>query len=79
MEQEEYRKSILEYEGIRDAIECAREDAAKENFEQGLKQGRAEGEVRAKLAMAKSMLEKKIDIDLIISITGLTAEEIMEN
>ena len=39
MEQEEYKKSLLEYEGIRDAIECAREDAAKENFEQGLQQG----------------------------------------
>ena len=82
MEQEEYRKSLLEYEGIRDAIECAREDAAKENFEQGLQQGRAEGKAEGraeeKLAMAKSMLEKNIDIDLIISITGLTAEEIME-
>ena len=69
----------MEYEGIRDAIECAREDAAKENFEQGLRQGRAEGEVKAKLALAKSMLEKKIDIDLIISITGLTAEEILQS
>lgn len=99
MEQEEYRKSLLEYEGIRDAIECAREDAAKENLEQGLQQGREEGEAKgraeglteglaegeakgraeAKLAMAKSMLEKGIDIESIISITGLTVEEIIAN
>lgn len=89
MEQEEYRKSLLEYEGIRDAIECAREDAAKENFEcgmqQGLQQGRVEGrvegreegETKAKLSIAKSMLEKGFDIDTIISITGLTEEEIL--
>lgn len=31
MEQAEYRKSLLEREDIRDAIECAREDVAKEN------------------------------------------------
>lgn len=43
MEQEEYKKSLLEYEGIKDAIACAREDAAKENFEQGLEQGLRRG------------------------------------
>ena len=104
MEQEEYKKSLLEYEGIRDAIECAREDAAKENFEQGLKQGlekgreqglekgreegfekgiakgrekgREEGEAKAKFAMAKSLLEQGVDIEIITKATGLTAEEI---
>ena len=41
--------------------------------------GKAEGRAEAKLAMAKSMLEKGIDVETIISITGLTAEEIMAN
>ena len=85
MEQEEYKKSLLEYEGIRDAIECAREDAARENFEQGLQQGRteglAEGEAKGraeeKLAMAKLFLEQGVDIEIITKTTGLTAEEVM--
>lgn len=85
MEQEEYKKSLLEYEGIRDAIECAREDAARENFEQGLQQGLQQGreegikdgESKAKLAMAKLLLEQGVDIEIITKTTGLTAEEVM--
>ena len=71
MEKEDYAKSILEYQEVKDTIEYEREYARNE--------GRAEGLAEAKLTMAKSMLGKGIEIETIISITGLTAEEIMSN
>ncbi|MCQ2284383.1 MAG: hypothetical protein MJZ57_05730 [Bacteroidales bacterium] len=67
MEKEDYAKSILEYQEVKDTIEFEREYA------------RAEGRAEEKLAIAKSMLEKEIDMNTIISITGLTAEETLEN
>ena len=68
MEKEDYAKSIFDYQDVKDTIEYERECARNE--------GRVEGEKKAKRAMAKSMLEKGIDMDTILSITGLTAEEI---
>ncbi|MCQ2270532.1 MAG: PD-(D/E)XK nuclease family transposase [Bacteroidales bacterium] len=84
MEKEEYTKSVLEYEDVQDALDYMRKTSLKEGFEkglaegkaEGLAEGKAEGKAEAKLAMAKSMLVKGIDLDTIISITGLTAEEI---
>ena len=75
MEKEDYAKSILEYQEVKDTIEFEREYAREE----GRAEGRAEGEAKAKLAMAKSMFEKGFDIDTIISITGLTAEYFVGN
>ncbi len=75
MEKEDYAKSILEYQEVKDTIEYEHEYARNEGRAEGL----AEGEAKAKLAMAKGMLEKGIDIETIISITGLAAEEIMSN
>ena len=39
-------------------------------------QGRAEGRSEGKIDVAKKMLEKNMDISLIIEVTGLTKEEI---
>ena len=42
----------------------------------GLAEGKAEGEKKANLKIAQKMLEKKMDINLIAELTGLTEEEI---
>ena len=42
----------------------------------GLAEGKAEGEKKANLKIAQKMLEKKMDINLIAELTGLTKEEI---
>lgn len=80
MEKEEYTKSVLEYEDVQDALNYMRRTSLEEGFEKGLAEGvskgKAEGEAETKLAMAKSMLENGIDLNTIISITALTAEEI---
>lgn len=43
---------------------------------EGKAKGKAEGEKKANLKIAQKMLEKKMDINLISELTGLTEEEI---
>ena len=42
----------------------------------GLAEGRAKGRVEERNELVKKMLEKKVDINLISELTGLTKEEI---
>lgn len=76
MEQEEYKQSLLDYEGVRDAVECAREDGREEGMEKGLELGREEGREDEKRSIAKKMLSLGVDMSTIRATTGLTEEEI---
>lgn len=80
MEQEEYKQSLLDYEGVRDAVECAREDGREEGMEKGLElgreEGREEGREDEKRSIAKKMLSLGVDMSTIRATTGLTEEEI---
>lgn len=44
--------------------------------EEGLAEGRAEGEVKANREIAKRMLEMELPLDVIVQATGLSSEEI---
>ena len=46
------------------------------NYEQGLEQGRTEGESAATLKLVHSMKANNIDVKLICDMTGLSPEEI---
>ena len=64
-----------EVQQLADAEDWARYDynsAMSEMMEKGLEAGRAEG----RNELVKKMLEKKMDINLISELTGLTKEEI---
>lgn len=80
MEQEEYKQSLLDYEGVRDAVECAREDGREEGMEKGLElgreEGREEGREDEKRSIAKKMLSLGVDMSTIKASTGLTEKEI---
>lgn len=76
MEKEDYAKSIFDYQDVKDTIEFERDRAREEGRAEGEARGRAEGETITKLAMAKGMLENGIDLNTIVSITGLSVEEI---
>ena len=52
------------------------DDGIEQGMEQGRKQGIEEGQNLGKIEMAKKMLEEKMDIEVIVKITGLTKEEI---
>jgi predicted transposase/invertase (TIGR01784 family) len=69
-EMKTYNKSVLEYSGIRDAIEFAKE----EFFEKGVKKG-----INMKnFEVAKKCLQKGMPIDFISEITGLTPEQVLK-
>ena len=50
--------------------------AKDEGIEEGMKEGRKEGERNKSLEIAKNMLKKGLEVELIESVTGLTKEEI---
>ena len=54
------------------------EDARREGIKEGIKEGIIEGEKRRNIEIAKKLLENKVDINIIVSSTGLTKEEIQE-
>ena len=75
-------QSLNENEEERDAAErryldlASLEYAKKYEYNLGKEEGREEGIKRNKIETAKKMLAEKIDIELIMKITGLTKEEI---
>lgn len=59
-------------EGLKQGIE----EGLKQGIEQGIEQGLEQGLQKGKEEIAKKMLEEKMQIEMIIKITGLTEEEI---
>lgn len=82
MEKTEYKKSIWEYEDVKSGVRRIREDAFLDGVDEGLAkgkaEGRAEGKAEEKLQIARSMLNKGLDISLITEITGLSEDEILK-
>ena len=80
-EMEEYRKSVLEYEDVQNAIECASKKSEARGEARGRKAGLAEGEARgkasAKRKMAFEMLKKGISLSLVSEISGLSEKEVL--
>ena len=67
-EMEEYKKSVLEYQDVQDAIECA--------CKRGETRGEARGDANAKRAIIAQMLENALSVPIIIKLTGLSEDEI---
>ena len=85
MEKEAYRKSVLDYEDVQDAVRYAQEEALKEGFEKGKEEGReegreeglAQGRYEEKKQIALTMMAEGFDLHVISNITNLSEEEIM--
>ena len=83
---EEYKKSVLEYEDVQEAVRYARELGIEQGREQGLEQGREEGrkqgilqgEINAKRLLARNMLAEGLEPATVAKISGLTEEELQE-
>ena len=69
MEKEEYKKSVMEYEDVQEAVRYAR----GQGLEQGLEQGRAV----EKRQLALNMLAEGLDPATVARISGLTEEELL--
>ena len=85
MEKKEYKKSVLEYADVQDAIRCAQQKSLKAGIEQGREEGRDQGieqgieqgrEVERR-HLAINMLAKGLAPSLIAEISGLTEEEVL--
>ena len=68
MEKQEYEKSILEYDDVKDAIEYNRKLSREE--------GREEGRMSALLQTAKNLLALGVPMSDVVKATGLTEEQI---
>ncbi len=66
-------------EGLEEGLAKGRAEGEAKGKAEGLAEGLAEGEAKAKLAMAKSLLEQGVNMEIIIKTTKLTAEEILMN
>ena len=52
------------------------EQGVQQGLEQGLERGLTEGEEKSKTEIARNMLAKGLDVDLIVSVTGLSSQEV---
>ena len=77
MEKEDYRKSVLDYEDVQDAVSYAQERGMAEGVELGRMEGLREGRQEERIKIARTMLDCKFDISTIAKLTGLTEEEII--
>ena len=73
MEKKEYKKSVLEYADVQDAIRCARQNS----LEEGIEQGREEGEINTRRLLVMNMLSEGIAPAMIARISGLTEDEVL--
>lgn len=81
MEKKEYKKSVLEYTDVQDAIRCAQENFLKlgieEGREEGREQGREQGRKEATKQLVRSLLDNGFDVPTIVKVTGLAEEAIL--
>jgi len=62
----EYRKSILKYQDVRDAVDLARYE------------GREEGMEKEKISVIQKCLQNNLPIELIVNLTGFSKEQILK-
>ena len=73
-EMEEYKKSVLEYQDVRDAVDYARE----EGFEEGIEKGREEGREEEKVTIIQKCIQMNLPIENIVFLTGFSREQIIK-
>ena len=72
MEKQEYEKSVLEYEDVKDAMDYHHRLGIEEGFRKGLEEGRAE----ALLNTARKLLVLGVPISDVAKATGLSEEQL---
>jgi predicted transposase/invertase (TIGR01784 family) len=72
-----YKRSVLEYADVRDAMACERKDALKEGILIGEKRGEELGAEKMRIEILKKLYKLNMSTDLITEVLGFTEEEIM--
>jgi predicted transposase/invertase (TIGR01784 family) len=84
MDKRNYVRNVLEFEDVKEMMECEREIAEQAGFErgmekgmeQGIEKGREEGREEALLQTAKNFLAKGISVDDVSEATGLSIDRV---
>lgn len=76
MEKKAYRKSILDYADVRDAVKVALQRGEERGYEQGVQQGIQQGR-EALFQTARNFLELGVSLADVAKATGLSEEEIL--
>ena len=77
MEKQEYEKSVLEYEDVKDAMDYHHRLGIEEGFQKGLEEGREEGR-EALLIAARKFLELGVSVTDVAAATGLSEQQVQE-
>ena len=64
--------------GLEKGLEQGLEQGLEKGLEQGLEQGLEKGEKRKAIEIAKNLLKKGLDTEMIADITGLEIKELMD-
>lgn len=73
MEKQEYEKSVLEYEDVKDAMDYHHRLGIEEGFQKGLEEGR-----EALLIAARKLLELGVSISDVTQAIGLSEQQVRE-
>ena len=72
----EYEDSLKAYRDIKNSLHTSKAEGRAEGRADGRAEGRAEGREEGRAEVAKTMMEKGMDVKIIASLTGLSEEEI---
>ena len=72
----EYEDSLKAYRDIKNSLDTAKAEGRAEGKAEGRAEGRVEGRAEGRAEVAKTMMEKGMDVKIIASLTGLSEEEI---
>lgn len=75
-EYDEREKKNREKRHIEEAVKEAREEAKNEGISLGITQGITQGRAEERYEIAKNLLKTNTSIEIIVSSTGLTKEEV---
>ena len=81
MEKQEYEKSVLEYEDVKDAMDYHHRLGIDEGFQKGLEKGLEKGREEGRetiLAVARKLLDLGLPTSEIARITELSEEQVRQ-
>lgn len=81
-EQREYEASKMAYRDIKNSIDTARREGKEEGLAEGMEKGLAEGMEKGmsqrSLEIARTMLAKGMDAEMVMEITGLSESQLKQ-
>ena len=81
-EQREYEASKMAYRDIKNSIDTAKREGKEEGLAEGMEKGLAEGMEKGmnqrSLEIARTMLAKGMDAEMVMEITGLSESQLKQ-